>query len=380
MRVGKQVILTTDLYETLLDDFPDIVHSVDETGTIVFTNKKAERLLGYSREELLSMSVRDIYAPEVMRDVDSGFTELKDHGTKAVESVLMHRDGTRIPVEIRSFGLYDEAEKFQRTFSIIRDLRRIKELQDSLVHASRLAAIGEMAAGIAHDINSPLAVVMMSLQLSERALQKDREPTPDTLATVHSMLDGAGQGATVIGELARQLVAFPRDMADDQSHVDLKKIIDGSLFLTQTHIKKGSFVVDNPIPPDTHFTVGSPNQIQRVFVNLIGNAADAMSETEDGTLSLSISPVTRRRADYWRCDVSDTGSGIPEDVMEQVLDSFFTTKIPGKGTGLGLSISRGIVHEHEGMIEIDSELGVGTTVSVYFKQGKFASTGPAMPP
>ena len=369
MRVGKQVILRADLYETLLDDFPDIVHSVDENGMIVFTNKKAETLLGYSREELLSMSVRDIYAPEVLHDVDSGFSELKDEGTMSADSVLVHRDGTRIPVEIRSFGLYDANGEFQRTFSIIRDLRRIKELQDRLVHTSRLAAIGEMAAGIAHDINNPLTVVIISLQMSDRELKQDREPTLEALATVRSMLEQADRGATVIQELAQQLLSFSRDMADEEARMDLRDVVDASLFLTQNRIKKGSFLVDDTIPPDTHFTLGAPNQIQRVFVNLIANAADAMSETEDGTLRLSISPVTRRRADYWRCDVSDTGPGMPEDVVERVFDSFFTTK-GTEGTGLGLSISRGIISEHDGLIEVDSEVGVGTTFSVYLRQAK----------
>ena len=370
MRVGDQVILRVDLYETLLDDFPDIVHSVDEDGMIVFTNKKAETLLGYSRDELLSMSVHDIYAPEVLHDVDSGFSELKDEGTKSVESVLVDRDGTRIPVEIRSFGLYDADGEFQRTFSIIRDLRRLKELQDSLVHAGRLAAIGEMAAGIAHDINNPLAVVMMSLQMSGRKLKKNDEPTPEALLAVQTLLEQGGRGAAVIQKLAEQLLAFSRDVADEEARMDLRDVIDDSLFLTQLRIKKGSFLVDEAIPRGTHFTFGAPNQIQQVFVNLISNAANAMSDTQDGTLRLSISPVTRGGADYWRCDVSDTGPGIPEDVVDKVFESFFTTKGKGEGTGLGLSISRGIIKKHGGIIEIHSQPGVGTTLSVYLAQAQ----------
>ena len=369
MRVGNQIIPRADLYETLLDDFPDIVHSVDENGMIVFTNKKAETLLGYSREELLSMSVRDIYAPEILHAVDSGFSKLKDEGTMSAKSVLVHRDGTRIPVEIRSFGLYDAKGEFQRTFSIIRDLRRIKELQDSLVHASRLAAIGEMAAGIAHDINNPLTVVMVSLEMSGCALEEDCEPLPEGLAHVPSMLEEAGRGASVIQELAQRLLAFSHDMADEHSRVDLRDIIDDSLFLSQNRIKEGSFIVYDTIPRGKHFTVGAPNQIHRVFVNLNCNAADAMSDTEGGALKLVISSATRSEASYWRCDVSDTGPGIPEDALERVFDSFFTTK-GKKGTGLGLSISRGIINEHEGMIELESEVGVGTTFSVYLRRAE----------
>ena len=368
MRVGQQIISRADLYETLLDDFPDIVHSVDENGMIVFTNKMADTLLGYSREELLSMSVRDIYAPEVMRDVDTGFSKLKNEGSMSVESILVHRDGTRIPVEIRSFGLYDEDGEFLRTFSIIRDLRRLKELQESLVHASRLAAIGEMAAGIAHDINNPLTVVMVSLEMSGGALDGDGEHSEPSV-DVPSMLKEAARGAAVIQELAQRLLAFSHDMADEQARVDLRDVIDDSLFLSQNRINKGSFVVVDTITPGEHFTICAPNQIQRVFVNLICNAADAMSETEGGSLKLVISPVTRSEVEYWRCDVSDTGPGIPEKVSERVFDSFFTTN-GREGNGLGLSILRGIISEHEGMMELSSELGVGSTFSVYLRQAE----------
>ncbi len=236
------------------------------------------------------------------------------------------------------------------------------------MHAGRLAAIGEMAAGIAHDINNPLAVVVMSLQMSGRKLEKNGEPTLESLVAVRSLLERAGRGAAAIRELAEQLLAFSRHVADEEAQMDLRDVIDDSLFLTQIRIGKGSFLVDDAIPRGTHFTIGAPNQIQQVFVNLISNAADAMSETEDGTLRLSISPVTRGGVDYWRCDVSDTGPGIPEDVVDRVFESFFTTKDNGKGTGLGLSISRGIINKHGGMIEIHSQPGVGTTLSVYLEQ------------
>jgi len=190
----------------------------------------------------------------------------------------------------------------------------------------------------------------------------------EAAASVRSMLEEADRGATVIRKLSKQLLAFSRETADKQSRMDLRQVIDDSLFLTQTGLRKGSLVVDDPIAADRHFTIGSPNQMQRVFVNLIGNAADAMSETQERALRLSIPPESRDGVDYWKCDVSDTGPGMPADVVERVFDSFFTTKGAGEGTGLGLSISRGIVSEHEGTIEIDTRPGVGTAFFVYLRR------------
>lgn len=153
MRIDNADITNAQIFEILLDNFPDIIHSVDDDGNIVFTNRRAESLLGYTRDELLSMNVRSIYSDEVLKKVDKGFNELKKKGDYSVESVLKAKDGTPIPVEIRSFSIYDDDGNFLRTFSILRDIRPIKELQNSLVHAGRLAAIGEMASGVAHDIH-----------------------------------------------------------------------------------------------------------------------------------------------------------------------------------------------------------------------------------
>ena len=128
-----------DIFGILLDSFPDMIHSVNEAGDIVYANRTAEQLLGYSHEELYSMNVRQIYADEIIKDMELGFQELKRSGDKSTESILQARDGTKIPVEIRSFGIYDDDGNFIRTFSILRDIRRIKQLQQELVHAGRLA-------------------------------------------------------------------------------------------------------------------------------------------------------------------------------------------------------------------------------------------------
>jgi len=121
----------------------------------------------------------------------------------------------------------------------------------------------------------------------------------------------------------------------------------------------------NDVEKGRHFTKGAQNQLQQVFVNLITNACDAMAEADGRYLNLSISPFQRDGTAYWKCDVSDTGTGISQEAFDDIFQSFFTTKEKGKGTGLGLSISRGIIKNHEGDIEVHSEKGKGTTFSVF---------------
>ena len=371
MRVDNAEIRNAEIFEILLENFPDIIHSVDEQGKIVFTNKKAETLLGYTRKELLSMNVRQIYADEVLSKVEAGFSNLKKKGDQTVQSILKAKDGTQIPVEIRSFSIYADDGTFVRTFSILRDVRPIKELQSSLIHASRLAAIGEMASGVAHDINNPLTVIMMTGQLTERVLEDAKEKgaddkTFDRLIGFCSDLDRASKS---IQKLVEHLRNFSRGVAEQKVTVDLADVITDSIFVTTNKIRGTSVSLTNSVPRGVHYTFGAPNELEQVFANLISNACDAMAGRPTKELTISISS-SKHSDDYWQCDVTDTGMGISDEIMAQLFRSFFTTKEKGKGTGLGLSITRVIAKEHDGHIEVSSKVGVGTTFSVFLPKNE----------
>ena len=366
MRINGREINDANVFEIIFENFPDMIHSVDSEGSIVFTNRKAESLLGYSRDELLSMNINQIYADEILDKVIEGFSQLKKRGEKFImESTLKDRDGNRIPVEIRSFGIYDDGGNFLRTFSIIRDIRHIKELQNSLIHAGRLSAIGEMASSIAHDIKSPLSVLSLTNQMAMRTLSQMKDPNFEALEKLEKSLKGTEKATQMIKKLSNHLTNFSRGVAEQYEVVDLHSIITDSLFMTQNKIKMYNVTAQNNMEKGSCFTKGSPNQLQQVFVNLIANACDAMAETDERSLTLSVSPFQRNGTKYWKCDVSDTGIGIPNDALESVFQSFFTTKEKGTGTGLGLSISRGIIKNHGGDIEVHSEEGKGTTFSLY---------------
>lgn len=369
MRVDNKDIHDAQIFEILLDNFPDIIHSVDQNGRVIFTNRKAESLLGYTRDELLSMSVKQIYADEILEDVDRGFSALKKSGDFTVESLLKAKDGTRIPVEIRSFSIYDDKGQFLRTFSILRDIRPIKDLQNSLVHAGRLAAVGEMAAGVAHDINNPLTVIMLTSEMLIRELKREEVPDPVKQRTrCASMVADTQRASQSIEKLVLHLRNFSRGVAEKCEIVDVYSAITDSLFITKNKTTGASVTTENNVVKGAHFTEGCPNQLEQVFVNLIANATDAMADQPVRKVSICVSAAEKDATNYWKCDVTDTGSGIPPHILTDIFQAFFTTKEKGKGTGLGLSISRGIIKEHAGDIQVTSELGKGTTFSVFLKQ------------
>jgi len=370
MRIDQIEIRDADIFEILLDNFPDMIHSIDEQGNIIYTNKTAERLLGYSRDELLTMNIRQIYADEVLEALKRGFTDLKERGDKTVESLLKAKDGAKIPVEIRSFSIYDDEGRFLRTFSILRDIRKIKELQNSLVHAGRLAAIGEMASGVAHDINNPLTVILLSNEMLAKELGRMPDTPPNaSVERSKSFAKDIQRASGSIQKLANHLRTFSRGRAEAFQLMDCYDSLADALFITNNKILASGVVVRNEVQKCLYFVSGCPNNIEQVFVNLIGNACDAMSGRPKRELSIAIKAERLDDGiDYWRYDVTDTGAGIPEELQEDIFQSFFTTKEKGKGTGLGLSISRGIVRDHKGDIKVQSKLDQGTTFSVYLPQ------------
>ncbi|MEI6972432.1 MAG: ATP-binding protein, partial [bacterium] len=346
-------------------NFPDIIHSVDEKGRIVFTNRKAESLLGYTKQELLCMNIRQIYADEILEKLDKGFDHLKKSGDFAVESMLKAKDGTRIPVEIRSFSIYADDGQFIKTFSILRDIRPIKELQNSLVHAGRLAAVGEMAAGVAHDINNPLTVIMLTSEMISREMRREEVLDPAKQRTkCAAYVADTKRASQSIEKLVLHLRNFSRGVAEKREVLDIFTTITDALFMTQNKTTGSQVIAENCVPKGIHFTEGCPNQLEQVFVNLISNACDAMAGSPNRNLTIGISDFKRDEKEYWKCDVTDTGSGIPPGILNDIFAAFFTTKEKGKGTGLGLSISRGIIKEHAGDILVASEVGKGTTFSV----------------
>jgi len=358
IKADDKQIDTTSLFSTLMDNFPDMIHSVDEQGNIIFFNRMATDLLGYTESELSGMNIRQLYAPEVWEAVEKGFREIKQSGEKRVESLFACKDGTRIPVELRTLVIRDKQGAFVQTFTISRDLRKLKEMQDNMIHAGRLAAVGELAAGVVHDLNNPLASIMLASTLLKQvtgyALNEQMTMACEIIQ----------ESAEIMEHLTTRLRDFMRGVKEQHTPVDLFDPINDALFILDYRIKKVKVQVSCPIIKGKHWITGDRNQIEQVFLNLFANACDAMEPCDIRRLSVDIQETVIRNKPFWRCVVSDTGEGIELEQQEKVFKAFETTKPRGKGTGLGLSIARTILTEHNGDIRLSSEPGKGTTFYV----------------
>jgi PAS domain S-box-containing protein len=359
---------TAGVFEALMDWFPDIIQSVDAEGRIVYANRKASELLGYTHAELLGMSVYDLYAPEIMEKVKAGFADLKSRGDLSInESLVLDKKGIRIPVEIRSFAVYDTEGRFLRTFSILRDLRAMKALQDQLMHSSRLAAIGELAACIVHDISNPLAVIRLYLELMQAQAGELAAASPAMASFMESVVN-LQKAEGKIEKLILHLREFTRSQEAQVESVDLRGIVADALFMVTNKLDKRGVRVEKELPASPCLVTGNASQLEQVFMNLFANACDAMKTVASPVLRVSIRPVTGESglAAGWECRVADKGEGIPEENLARIFQPFFTTKPRGEGTGLGLSITRQIVLRHTGQISVESAPGKGTTFILNF--------------
>jgi signal transduction histidine kinase len=269
-------------------------------------------------------------------------------------------DGSAVPLEV-SVSRVEVAGQVIHTL-ILRDvserkqtLAELKATTQQLWQAARLAGVGELAASIAHELNNPLGTVSLRV---EKLLSRTPADDPGRHA-----LEVIEQEVERMGKLVGNLLQFSRAGRDQVSTVDIREEVGKTVELIDHHLRKRQIRVEADFAPAVPVLYADRQQLRQVFLNLFTNAADAMPN--GGRLTPRVKPgelpVARLAVVI---EVIDTGVGIPADLLHRVCDPFFTTKEDGKGTGLGLAICKRIIDQHDGILQIESTVGAGTTVRV----------------
>jgi two-component system, NtrC family, sensor kinase len=378
------------LTQSSLEDASDAILWIDPQGRIVYVNEAACRSLDRSREELLSLSIPDIN-PVVPKETWKTFwKELKTRGSMTFETRHQSKGGRVFPVEVTANYLEFDGQEY--SFAFARDITERRELESQLRHAQKLEGIGQLAAGIAHEINTPTQFVTDNLtflrdswksthELLERyreAVRNAGEALPGDVAAalqqaekscdlefiaseVPRAIDQSLDGARRVAKIVRAMKEFSHPDSADKTATDLNKAIESTITVARNEWKYVSEIVkefEEALPP----VVCYPGDINQVVLNLIVNAAHAIKEKikedEKGTITVS----TRMRGDEVEIAVKDTGNGIAEAIRNRIFDPFFTTKEVGKGTGQGLALAYTVVvKKHGGNIWFETEVGCGTT-------------------
>jgi signal transduction histidine kinase len=237
-----------------------------------------------------------------------------------------------------------------------------RELEARVREADRLASVGTLAAGVAHELNNPLAYVVSNVRLlAEDLARLDGRIPPDVLATLRELVEETAEGTKRMGHIVRDLKTFSRAGDETRGPVDLGRIIESSINMTWNQVRHRARLVKELSP--TPRVEANESRLGQVVVNLLVNASQALSESSAPRNEVRVRTWTDERG-WALLAIEDNGEGIPANVIERVYDPFFTTKPAHEGTGLGLSIVRNIVRGAGGSIRIDSEVGIGTRVTV----------------
>ena len=340
-------------YRDLIESSPEMIHLVSSDCKVKLANKNALERLGYNEEEISSTELSSLVAPEHRSAMDS-FLELvfqKGFGNK--EFVFRAKDGERINVEMIATTVkgLDKIEDLACCFS--RDITKRKRLEEELIQSERLAIMGQTAAGIAHEINNPLGIILANTE----DLMSTAEVTEDmriTLGTIE-------RNAIRAGKIIEDLLSFTRPNPPEKVPIDLVELIDASLLFLKQKLRQKQINVEKHITPEKVAFQGDENKIQQLLINLILNSIKAVSEGD--TIKIRVILDDRDSAKWIRLEIEDTGEGIPTEDLPKIFDPFFTAR-KTKGFGLGLFICTRIVEEHGGVIRVRSNLGTGTLMIV----------------
>lgn len=362
-------------FHALFDQAGDAIFIQDLHDAIIDANPRACDMLGYTREALLQLTVADLRAPE-RRGIAGQVikTELAQHNGLPFEGIDMRKDGRRVPVEITTSPL--RVGERDLAFSIVRDITERKELEERLRRQERLAAIGQLAAGIAHDFRNLLTTIILYAQLGAR-----KPGVSPALASNLEIIVGEARKAT---DLVQQILDFSSRSLIERQSLDLAAFT-GDVFTILRRTIPENIHIALEVGPGKFIVEADPGRIQQVLTNLALNARDAMPG--GGTLRIGLErlhlrpgappplPEMARAVEtlggrpatlIWIClSVADTGIGMTDSVRAHLFEPFFTTKEAGKGTGLGLAQVYGIVRQHEGYIGVETVLGKGTTFRIY---------------
>jgi two-component system NtrC family sensor kinase len=336
---------------------------VDRRGTPLIFNEGAERILGYQAEEIIGHPevFRQFYPPQVahemMRRMRSDEYGPKDK-LNTTQITFIHKNGEEIPV-LFSAAIIREHNREVGSVGIFSDLREIlkmrRELEESqvqLLQAEKIGSLGRLSAGVAHEINNPLAGILIYAELLERQLESitfDREYLTEIISQTLRCQ-----------QIVTRLLEFSRQSLGEKTHFDINEIILRCIDLISHQAIFHNIEVKTKLNTELPQIMGDPGQLQQVLTNLLLNAADAMQ----GQGKITVTSRPNPSHDGIILTLTDTGPGIPPDIQDKIFEPFFTTKAPGKGTGLGLSIVYGVIQRHGGAIELDSAPGGGTTFTI----------------
>jgi PAS domain S-box-containing protein len=348
----RQLLQQEEFRRRLLESFPDLILVVDLDERYTFVSSRVRDMLGYQPEALMGKKISELedHSPELAslyHDVASSRQVFA-----STEYGARHSDGSWRTMRASASQLFDADAKLIGVIISVRDITTERKLEQQVVQSERLAAMGAMIGGVAHELNNPLTVILGSADLLQ-----DRVTDEFAQKQVASLQQQARRAA----EIVKDLTYFSRPPAPGKSGINLSEVVDRTLTLYAYSLRKNNITVDFLREPGLPYAQGDPQQLMQVFLNVIVNAEQAIREARaGGTLRIRLG----KSANSVWASFQDDGTGIPPENLPLIFDPFYTTKRPGRGTGLGLSICKSVMKEHNGNVEAANAPGGGAVFTV----------------
>lgn len=343
-------------YQDLYDNAPDVFASVDvKTAKILRCNQTFVRTLGYNMEEIIGRPIHFFYHPDCMEDVNKTLKSFVTTGEVHNAELLMKRkDGSEIDVILNMSAVHDEQGNILYCRSVWRDITKRKQLEENVRISYKMASLGQLSAGVFHEILNPVNIISSHVQLLLMEADKGSK-TEEDLKSIQEEIER-------IVKITDGLLRYSRMEKRIIEEIDINSLLEIVKSIVEPEMKLDNINIIKQLEEKLPTIKGSGDEIRQVFLNLITNARAAMPE--GGTLTISTQSAKMTTNPSLRVKVTDTGCGIDKKDIDKIFDPFFTSKKEGKGVGLGLSILYTIIENHRGTISVDSEVGRGTTFTI----------------
>lgn len=359
----KELSISEKWHRSIFDNATDGIMVLDKNGAIINVNQKACEIHGFEKDALIGINTGLLESGNNKEKHDERMSRILNGETLIFETEHYRKDGSKILLEVSAKALNIGGDTYIQSF--YRDITEKKRIQEQLMHSQKMESIGSLAGGIAHNFNNILTAILGYSELLLEFSNLD--------GTSKQRVQNIESSARKAGVMVSKLLSFARRDAHEVLPLNMNDVISDSVKLFEGVLNKriGLKVdLNGNISP----IEGDPNQLEQVIMNLMVNARDAMPDGGLLTVRTAVAELAKTDLDipadiepgkYVILSVSDTGSGIPKEIMGRIFDPFFTTKEKGKGTGLGLATVYGIVKDHKGYISVHSEVGKGTSFDIY---------------
>jgi two-component system NtrC family sensor kinase len=340
----------------LVDNFPDLILVLDTASHYTFVSPRCKEVLGYDVADTQQMEFGGRTHPEDLPAVLALYKDIiaGKQIFASLEIRVRHKLGEWRRIRFNFSPLSDENGNIEGVVLSGRDVTDLKRLEEQLIQAEKLAAMGQMLAGVAHELNNPLTAILGVTELLRERPGAD-ESTKRQLELTHRQARRAAR-------IVQNLLEFSRPASPQKKPLDLNNILERTLQLHEHSLRRNNIEVDFQLSADLPGVVGDANQLIQIFLNLITNAEQAIREVRD---SGRIQIRAGRSGNQLTITVQDDGVGIRPEALQRIFDPFYTTKRPGGGTGLGLSICMSIIREHGGNIEAETFPAGGSAFTIY---------------